>query len=253
MSDHVVNPLPAPSSTFPLPTAGPFSDPPLAIVREEEPFTLTYAQAMDARADALLNNAIAHVTILARKFDQAVVTALETPAFDAGPPQNPNDFAWYLELANPAATNDIRLALMTGRRLLEDSGYRASASLLASAAHFDDLYRLSASDELLAGPLLTAGNISSVDRVPALDASQDTLRSGSGGINRMLMIGRMQEIPPGGAGDATAGEEPVDLAVAVPPSLEVIGDDTASNVQLAVRIAFATRVKDARGVVVFHS
>ena len=42
----------------------------------------------------------------------------------------------------------------------------------------------------------------------------------------------------------------MDLAVSVLPSLEVVGETATGNIELAVRIRFATRVKDARGVVV---
>ena len=45
----------------------------------------------------------------------------------------------------------------------------------------------------------------------------------------------------------------MDIAVSVPPSLEVIGENAAGQIELAVRVRFATRVKDERGVVVFHT
>ena len=48
---------------------------------------------------------------------------------------------------------------------------------------------------------------------------------------------------------ASPGEEPVDLAVSVLPSLEVVGETATGNIELAVRIRFATRIKDVRGVV----
>ena len=68
----------------------------------------------------------------------------------------------------------------------------------------------------------------------------------------MILLGRRQEIPHRGAGAASAGEEPVDIAVSVPPGLEVVGENAAGQIEMAVRIRFATRVKDERGVVVFH-
>ena len=69
----------------------------------------------------------------------------------------------------------------------------------------------------------------------------------------MIMLGRRQEIAQGGAPTASPGEEPVDIAVSVPPSLEVVGETANGQIELAVRMRFATRVKDARGVVVFHT
>jgi hypothetical protein len=67
------------------------------------------------------------------------------------------------------------------------------------------------------------------------------------------MVGRTQQIPHGSAGSASPGEEPVDLAVSVPPSLEVIGENAAGEIELAVRTRFAARVTDERGVIVFHT
>jgi hypothetical protein len=43
----------------------------------------------------------------------------------------------------------------------------------------------------------------------------------------------------------------VDIAVSVPPSLEVVGDTAANAIQLLVRVSFATRVKDEGGLVAF--
>jgi hypothetical protein len=67
------------------------------------------------------------------------------------------------------------------------------------------------------------------------------------------MLGRRQEITQGAAATASPGEEPVDIAVSVPPSLEVLGERANGLIELVVRTRFATRVKDARGVVVFHT
>ena len=64
----------------------------------------------------------------------------------------------------------------------------------------------------------------------------------------MLLLGRRQRIAHGGAGSASPGEEPVDLAVSVPPSLEVVGETYPGRIELAVRIRYALRIKDAYGV-----
>ena len=45
------------------------------------------------------------------------------------------------------------------------------------------------------------------------------------------MLGRRQLIAHGAAPDASPGEEPVDLAVSVLPSLEVIGEQRRPNVE----------------------
>ena len=41
----------------------------------------------------------------------------------------------------------------------------------------------------------------------------------------------------------------MDLAVSVPPSLEVVGETNTGNIELAVRIRLALRIKDTYGVV----
>ena len=64
----------------------------------------------------------------------------------------------------------------------------------------------------------------------------------------MLLLGRRQRIAHGGAGSASPGEEPVDLAISVPPSLEVVGETYPGRIELAVRIRYALRIKDAYGV-----
>ena len=65
----------------------------------------------------------------------------------------------------------------------------------------------------------------------------------------MLLLGRRRRIAHGGAAAASPGEEPVDLAISVPPSLEVIGETKAGYIELAVRIRFAPRITDKNGVV----
>ena len=69
-------------------------------------------------------------------------------------------------------------------------------------------------------------------------------------IGRMLLLGRRRRIAHGGAAGTSPGEEPVDLAISVPPSLEVIGETKAGNIELAVRIRFApgSQIKTASSV-----
>lgn len=66
---------------------------------------------------------------------------------------------------------------------------------------------------------------------------------------RLLLLGRRSRIAHGGAAAASPGEEPVDLAISSPPSLEVIGETKAGYVEFAVRIRFAPRITDKHGVV----
>lgn len=57
----------------------------------------------------------------------------------------------------------------------------------------------------------------------------------------------------GGAAEASPGEEAVDLAVSVPPGLEVVGDTTNNTIKLDVRLSYALRIKDEGGLVVFRA
>ena len=66
---------------------------------------------------------------------------------------------------------------------------------------------------------------------------------------RMLLLGRRRRIAHGGAAETSPGEEPVDLAISVRPSLEVIGENKDGYIELAVRIRFAPRITDKNGVV----
>ena len=68
---------------------------------------------------------------------------------------------------------------------------------------------------------------------------------------RLVLIGRRRRIPQGAAPEASPGEEPVDLAVSLLPSLEVDGETSrqGQQIQLTVRIRYATRITDATGLV----
>ena len=66
---------------------------------------------------------------------------------------------------------------------------------------------------------------------------------------RLVLIGRRRRIPQGAAAEASPGEEPVDLAVSLLPSLEVDGETSTGNIQLSARIRYATRITDATGLV----
>lgn len=226
----------------PQPDAAPFDSNPIKLTARSVDFRVTLAQASASTPDALLAAVMARTADLARQFDGDVLTALRAQAVPKS--------SWYLQLPAPGSDPPtIVKALVEGRQLVEDSGYRAPSCLIASTAHFTDLSQWLhikvATEALLAG-----GNVTSLHRSSQLDSvtvgDKEDLRL-------MLMLGRAQEIEHGCAGAASPGEEPVDLAISVPPSLEVIGETAGGTIELAVRIRFATRVKDGRGVVVFHS
>jgi hypothetical protein len=246
----------------------PFSMTPLELDVCTVPFKVTLAQATAPTPDAVLAAVIPRAVQLARKFDDKVLDA----AF--GQAVSKNREPWYRALAapmedalkaalqqqqqqqqqqqDPTSTDvvgAILKRLIEGRQVLEDNGYRGQSCLIASTAHFTDLSRWVGSNVATEG-LLVGANANSLHRASRLDKVDD---AGKNQTSLMMMLGRAQEIPHGAAGSASPGEEPVDLAVSVPPSLEVIGENATGQVELAVRMRFATRVKDARGVVVFHT
>jgi hypothetical protein len=235
----------------------PFGAPrPLDLTQHTEPFRVTLAQATAQTPDALLAAVLPRAAQLAQKFDAAVLGALAGPA-GAAATKAGGTFPWFPALAAPAATPPapggpvILAALILGRQLLEDSGYRASACLVASTKHFTDLNQWVGSNVATEG-LLVGANANSLHRASTLDAAAKTATAPAL-PDRMLLIGRRQEIAHGRAATATPGEEPIDLAVSVPPSLEVVGETATGQIQLAVRVRYATRFKDERGVVVFHN
>jgi hypothetical protein len=102
-------------------------------------------------------------------------------------------------------------------------------------------FGLSATDLVLA-----PANINELHRVETLEVPPPQAPPNQ---TRLIFLGRRQRIAQGRAGDATPGEEPVDLAISVPPSLEVVGADPAGAITLAVRISGALRIKDKNGLV----
>jgi hypothetical protein len=188
-------------------------------------FRLTLGQATAATPDALLAAVVARAATFATDLDESGLTALGPRRGTAGKAE---------------AAADPLDALMEARAQVEDAGYRAPACLIAGNDLFRKLHGLVDGKSVLPA-LLAAGNVGELHRSSAL--------TGVPGI----LIGRGQEIPPGRAGSASPGEEPVDLAVALPPSLEVVGETRANEVECLLRLRCALRVKNERGVVVIHA
>ena len=186
---------------------------------------MTVAQAIAPAPDALFAAVIARTVELAGKVDATVIDALVTGAKN--------------EVLSPS-TNvpDLLGTLIDGRANLENLGYRAPSCLLTGTAG------LKALNDLQAGisdfqAVLDAATINSLYRVDQLGAAK----------RKLLLLGRRQRIPHGGAAATSSGEEPVDLAVSVPPSLEVVGETDKGTIEMAVRIRFAPRLTDDYGVV----
>ena len=241
---------PAPPNVPPLP-AGPLGAGPLQIVQAAVPFQLTLAQASASASDALLAAVIPRAAELAQQFDAAVLPLLGNPAAGLAAPRAA---VWFPVLAPGGAIPALLAQLIGGREALEDSGYRAPACLIASTPHFADLAQWVGSNVATEG-LLVGANANSLYRSTALTALVLPVPPAAPGPARnfMIMIGRRQEIAHGEAAKASAGEEAIDIAVSVAPSLEVVGDNAAGTLDLAVRIAYAVRFKDERAVVVFHT
>jgi hypothetical protein len=206
----------------------------LVIEADSVRFAVTVAQAIAPTPDALLAAAISRTVQLAAGVDGTVIGALDAGAQNSVSVTTNN-------------IQDLLNALIDARALLEDAGYRAPSCLLT------DTVGLKALNNLQSGlsdfqALLDAANINSLYRVDQIGAG-----GGGGGAGKfkgkLLLLGRRQRIPHGGAAATSCGEEPVDLAVAVPPSLEVVGETDDGYIELSVRIRFATRFTDEFGVV----
>jgi hypothetical protein len=226
-------------------------------------FAMTVAQTIAPTPDALFAAVIARTVQLAGNVDSEVIDLLRKGAKHS-----------VTVTASPTPIQDLLNALIAARAKVEKFGYRAPSCLLT------DTEGLKALNDLQSGlsdfqALLDAANINSVYRVDQLgtgtgsgqdggsDPGQgDASEKGSGqdGVSdpgqgnvpfkgRLLLLGRRQRIPHGGAAATSAGEEPVDLAVSVPPSLEVVGETDAGDIEMSVRIRFAPRFTDLYGVV----
>jgi hypothetical protein len=193
---------------------------------------MTLADLTAPSPDGLLTKVTARTATLAGMVDAPVVDALRTfanvPTVPLVPPVAP--------------VQDILTALIDARALLENAGYRAPSCLITDVDGIKDLNQLVANYYILKDQLLDAAYINSLHRVGKLGNNP--------GKARAIMVGRRQRIAHGRAADASPGEEPVDLAVSVPPSLEVVGEVAANTIRLKVRISYAARIKDANGLVI---
>jgi hypothetical protein len=201
-------------------------------------FYVTLAQACASTPDALLAAVMSRTVKLAATVDDSVVGKLH---YDAKP--YPEEFDQTVKI------EDILNYLIDARVKVENAGYRAPSCLLTNTAGVKALSRLVGGVPVTES-LLDAANINSLHRAPILDKPRGATEATQPDTNiRFLVLGRRQRIAHGCAAAASPGEEPVDLAVSVPPSLEVVGETASGTIELAVRIRFATRIKDERGVV----
>lgn len=207
---------------------------PLTTMSSTPPFNVTLAEVIAPTADVLLETVIANTVALAERFDDAVFPALLTVNTQK-----------QVIPAGPTAT-DLLEAFIAARAQVENKGFRAPSCLVTDTLGLQTIAASTIANGYAGTDvLLPPANINSLQRVNKL--ANDPAVHG-------WLIGRRQRIAPGGAADASPGEEAVDLAVSICPSLEVVGEAlpaTPNSIQMTVRIGYALRLKDEGGLVAF--
>jgi hypothetical protein len=204
----------------------------LPLVDQSEELVVTLATACGDSVDPLLNKVAAATGVLAAKVDEAVIWALRTKSANV-----------TLDYSTPDTILDD---LIDARATVEKEGFRAPSCLLTNTEGIKKLSQLSTGyGPSILNSLLDAANINSLHRVEVLENPKPPPKDPA----RAIMLGRRQRISHGGAADASPGEEPVDLAVSVPPSLELVGEKGDNKIAFTVRIRYALRVKDSGSLV----
>ena len=212
------------------------------------PFQLTLAQTSAPSTDSIVSEATWHAAELARQFDLYVLYWLGI-------------FAWANKIEFNEVSQDALLEnLIDARAQVEDAGYRAPSCLITNTQGLKSLSSLKNGYPIV-DALLQAAHVNSLHRtslyefvVDAVDEYGAPATDNDGDpVPRprtvMVMLGRRQLIAHGAAMDASPGEEPVDLAVSVAPSVEIVGEGPGSDIELSVRIRFALRIKDPEALV----
>jgi hypothetical protein len=209
---------------------------PISIVPEQIDVQVTLDEAIAPTPDSLLAKIIAHPATLAATVDAAVFPAMRTQA--TGEVVFPNAIP-------PTPTpNEILYALIAARAKVESAGFRSPSCVITDTGGIQGICQLVGGTSIRSS-VLDAANANSLHRV---DKFKNPAKPDDKAVG--LFLGRRQRISHGGAAEATPGEEPVDLAVSVPPSLEVVGNTANNMIDLRVRISYATRIKDIGGLVV---
>jgi hypothetical protein len=203
----------------------------LPLVAQQAAFQLTVAEAIAPTPDALLTGAMAATETLAKTVDNDVLQK----CFGAATGANIINFP-------TTGAQDLQNSLIGARVLVENAGYRAPSCLVTNTVGLQSLNQLANGYYNILRQTLVAANINSLYRSEPLDGTNQSKA-------RMLFLGRRRRIAQGAAPEASAGEEPVDIAVSLLPSLEVDGETSTGTIQLTVRIRYATRITDATGLV----
>ena len=198
---------------------------------QEVEFDVSLAQANGPTPDALLAEVMAVTRALAKEVDDDILPDVYSGAGTTLPTTN--------------ALKNLQNQLITARAKVEDAGYRAPSCLITNTVGLTNLTQFSGPSSILR-ELLEAGNINALHRTSVLNPLNDTL-------TRMVVIGRRRRIPQGAAPDASPGEEPVDIAVSLAPSLEIDGENFAGDIHFTARIRYALRITDALGLANIHN
>lgn len=197
---------------------------------QQEPFDVSLAQANGPTPDALLAEVMLATRKLATLVDNQILPALYTGA--------------GATLGTNNTLQDLQDKLITARATVEDAGYRAPSCLIANTRALTALTQFSGTTPIVKD-ILEAANVNALHRTSTLNPPDTN--------SRLVVIGRRRRIPQGAAPEASPGEEPVDIAVSVPPSLEIDGETAAGEIRFTARIRYALRITDALGLVNIHN
>lgn len=207
----------------------------LPLVLQDQEFQVTLAAAQAPTPDALVANVIDNTALLAGLVDTLVFRTVRTklPATS--------------EVTLTGVTPQLILdKLIVARANVEKAGYRAPSCLVTTTLGIQYLSKLEGGYSVKPS-LLDASNVNALHRVDDVLKLDANGQADPNDKAEALFFGRRQRIAPVAALDASPGEEPVDLAVSIPPSLEVRGE-TNNMLDLRIRVSLATRVKDVDGV-----
>jgi hypothetical protein len=180
---------------------------------DHEDFQVTLVQTTAPTPDSLIAEVISATTKLARSFDETVLVLLGAHAF----------FNHTIPFV-AVSPQELLDALIDARAVVEDAGYRAPSCLITNTQGLKELSALDAGYPITEA-LLDAAHVNSLHRTSLYDLSVDAVDKDGGPAKDkkgnpvavpkpatlMVMLGRRQLIPHGGAPDATPGEEPVDI------------------------------------------
>jgi hypothetical protein len=204
----------------------------LTLKPQEVPFQVTLAEANAPIPDLLLTEVMAATKTLAKKVDDDVLNKLHTAK-------------GAKTITTETEPGGLQDSLIDARAAVEDAGYRAPSCLVTNTAGLKVLNQLVEGYYNILQQTLLAANINSLYRSQPLNAPNEE--------TRFILIGRRRRIAQGAAAEASPGEEPVDLAVSLLPSLEVVGETSSGGVEFSARIRYATRITDATGLVAVNA